>query len=69
MHFFAIPLLREELDGEIQYTVARMRWRGAKMERNSDCFIDTDGEFSVCWEGSGYSACVPFAVVNTLVTF
>lgn len=54
MHLFTVPLLREELGGEIQYTVARMRWRGTKMERNSHCFIDTDGEFSVCWEGSGY---------------
>lgn len=48
MHLFTIPLLREELGGEIQYIVARMRWRRAKAERGSDCFIDNDGGLCAC---------------------
>lgn len=60
----SVPLLREELGEEVQYTVARMRQRGAKAEGGWDCFIDHDGGLSVRWEGSGYSACMPFAAIG-----
>ena len=69
MHLLAVPLLRETLGGEIQYTVARVRWRKDKAERSSDCFIDNDVGLRARWEVGEYSASTPFAVVNVLIIF